>query len=80
MNPELAELDWRGGLFRSYGESPVFQAAAKHIHHLDCPIPAAIMKAISVELGLALPVGAEISFPGVPASVDDEVEEVSSPS
>ena len=38
------------------GEGPVtLRLAAKHCAHAACPVPAAIIKAVEVESGLALP-------------------------
>ncbi len=42
-------------VFMPFGESPLFQAAKRHLKHSACPIPSAIMKAIEVTCGLALP-------------------------
>lgn len=42
-------------VFMPFGESPLFRAAKKHLKHSACPIPSAIMKAIEVTCGLALP-------------------------
>ncbi len=44
-----------GEVFAPFGESPLFQAARKHIKHTACPVPTAIMKSIEVSCGLALP-------------------------
>jgi hypothetical protein len=43
-------------------ESVVYQSAARHIRHTACPIPAAILKAIEVEVGIALPQDVTITF------------------
>lgn len=58
MNSDLACLRWKGKghqVFRRMTESSVYESAAKHIRHTACPIPAAILKAIEVEVGIALP-------------------------
>ncbi|MFQ5944142.1 MAG: hypothetical protein ACE5JF_11365 [Anaerolineales bacterium] len=58
MNSDLANLRWQGKgnqVFRRMTESSIYESAAKHIRHTACPIPAAILKAIEVEVGLALP-------------------------
>lgn len=58
MNEELAEVKWRGKdheVFRPIPESAVYQAAGCHLRHTGCPIPAAIVKAIEVEVGIAVP-------------------------
>lgn len=58
MNDDLATVKWRGKghrVFRSIPESAIYRAAGCHIRHSGCPIPAAIIKAIEVEVGVALP-------------------------
>jgi len=62
MNPDLAELNWRRGVFCKMSESCVYQSASQHIKHAACPIPAAILKAIEVEVGIALPKDVVIHF------------------
>ncbi len=65
MNPDLASLQWKGkghGVFRRMIDSAVYQSAARHIRHTACPVPAAILKAIEVETGLALPKDVTIRF------------------
>lgn len=36
-------------------DSMVYKLANEHVKHTACPVPAAVLKAIEVELGLALP-------------------------
>lgn len=58
MNPELAALKWRGKgheVFRRLPESTIYQCAGCHIRHSGCPVPAAIIKTIEVEVGVAVP-------------------------
>ena len=65
MNPDLARIQWKGKghqVFKSMTESVVYQSAARHIRHTACPIPAAILKAIEVEVGIALPQDVTITF------------------
>ncbi|MBI4321503.1 MAG: hypothetical protein HY675_23670 [Chloroflexi bacterium] len=62
MNPDLTILNWRRGVFCRMCESRVYQSASHHINHTACPIPAAILKAIEVEVGIALPEDVSISF------------------
>lgn len=65
MNPDLARLQWkRKGhtVFKRMTESAVYQSAARHIRHTACPVPAAILKAIEVETGVALPKDVTITF------------------
>lgn len=42
-------------VFLPFGESPLFKAAKDTLQHSACPVPTAIMKAIEVTCGLALP-------------------------
>ncbi len=65
MNPDLTRLQWKGkghAVFKRMTESAVYQSAAKHIRHTACPIPTAILKAIEVEVGVALPKDVTIIF------------------
>jgi hypothetical protein len=65
MNPDLARLQWKGKgheVFRRMTESAVYHSAAKHIRHTACPVPAAILKAVEVETGVALPEDVTIRF------------------
>ncbi|MDW8326515.1 MAG: hypothetical protein RMK99_08120 [Anaerolineales bacterium] len=65
MNPDLANLRWKGKgheVFKRMPESAVYQSAARHIRHTACPVPAAILKAIEVETGVALPKDVTIKF------------------
>ena len=65
MNPDLARVQWKGkghAVFKRMTESAVYQSAAQHIRHTACPIPAAILKAIEVEVGIALPKDVTITF------------------
>ena len=58
---ELISLDW-GQCLRNFVDSPVFQCSSKHIGHVACPIPVALIKAMEVEAGLALPANVTIRF------------------
>lgn len=65
MNPDLERVQWKGKgheVFKRMTESVVYQSAAKHIRHTACPVPAAILKAIEVETGVALPKDVTITF------------------
>lgn len=62
MQPEMAELNWRRGVFCRIAESRVYACAAQHLHHAACPVPSAILKAIEVEVGIALPKDVTIHF------------------
>ena len=58
---ELISLDW-GQCLTNFVDSPVFQCSSKHIGHVACPIPVALIKAMEVEAGLALPANVTIRF------------------
>lgn len=58
MNPELANLQVKGKghqVLRRMVDSAIYQTASRHIRHPGCIVPAAIIKAIEVEIGAALP-------------------------
>jgi hypothetical protein len=57
----LGSLDW-GQCLRNFVDSPIFQCSSKHIGHIACPIPVALIKAMEVEVGLALPANVTIRF------------------
>jgi hypothetical protein len=54
LNGDLTEEIGREALIRII-DSEIYRLASKHIKHTACPVPSAILKAIEVELGLALP-------------------------
>ncbi len=58
MNPELINLQVNGKgheVLRRMTDSAVYESASRHIRHPGCVVPAAIIKAIEVEIGVALP-------------------------
>lgn len=55
LQDELVELDGYGECFARYSTSTVYAAAEKHVRHLACPVPTAILKGMEVACGLALP-------------------------
>ncbi|QSX08958.1 hypothetical protein J0B03_02440 [Alkalibacter rhizosphaerae] len=55
MEPDLQELDAYTECFSKFGDSAVYESANRNCKHLACPVPSAIIKAIEVESGLALP-------------------------
>jgi len=61
MSRQIEEIDWRHAL-GNWEKSLVYAAAMQHINHPACPVPAAILKAIEVEVGLALPKDVTIHF------------------
>ena len=65
MNTDLARIQWKGRghqVFTRMTDSVVYQSAGKHIRHTGCPVPAAILKTIEVEVGIALPEDVTIRF------------------
>lgn len=48
--------------FKNFMTSKIYQLGAESHIHLACPVPTAIIKAIEVECGLALPKDVEITF------------------
>jgi hypothetical protein len=58
---ELPVLDMMSA-FTPHLNNPVYRAASKHIKHIACPVPAGIIKALEVEMGLAVPKDAGIIF------------------
>lgn len=55
MMEELKEVDAFQAAFSNFTENPVYAAAARHYKHAACPVPSAVIKAIEVACGLALP-------------------------
>ncbi|MDX9958817.1 MAG: hypothetical protein AB7T74_05005 [Clostridia bacterium] len=55
MGEELRELDGYSVAFLPFDRNPVYQAATAHYKHAACPVPSAIIKAVEVACGLALP-------------------------
>ncbi len=52
---DYKETEGMKEVFAPYGESELFKKSKQHIKHAACPVPTAIMKAIEVSCGLALP-------------------------
>lgn len=61
MNSQLSELNWSDAL-RQPEQSVVYKRASQHIGHCACPVPMAILKAIEVEVGAALPQDVVVRF------------------
>lgn len=55
LNEVLNEVDCSKGVFGSMVDSYIYRAASTKIKDSDCPVPCAIIKAIQVELGGAIP-------------------------
>jgi hypothetical protein len=52
---DLATVDGYEAAFKNFAENPVYQAAARNYKHAACPLPSAIVKAVEIACGLALP-------------------------
>ncbi len=62
MSEGLKELDWLS-LWKQDGDGySAYKAASQSTRHFMCPVPVAILKAIEVEVGLALPKDVAFSF------------------
>ncbi len=61
MAAEISVLDLMAA-FTNHLNNPVYKAAAKGLKHVACPVPAGILKAVEVELGLCLAKDASIMF------------------
>ena len=61
MNGELQDMDWLEALGPPTN-SAVWECACQHLQHPCCPVPIGILKAIEVELDLALPKDVVIHF------------------
>ena len=58
---QIRELDWQDTL-RECEDSLVCKSAFRCVKHAACPVPVAIIKAIEVEVGAALPKDVVIHF------------------
>jgi hypothetical protein len=61
MLADIALVDQRVAL-TGFRDNPVYLSAAKHLKHVACPVPSAILKAIETEAGLNVPRDATIVF------------------
>lgn len=61
MAADIKTLD-RFVALAGFTTNPVYHAAAKHLKHVACPVPSAILKAIEVEAGLNVAKDATIVF------------------
>jgi len=59
---ELTEVNGFEEVFKSFLTSEVYRLSSKCKLHLACPVPCAIIKAVEVECGLALPRDVEIKI------------------
>jgi len=61
MLADIALVDHRVTL-TGFRDNPVYLSAAKHLKHVACPVPSAILKAIETEAGMNVPKDARIEF------------------
>ena len=61
MLADIATVDHRVTLI-GFRDNPVYVSAAKHLKHVACPVPSAILKAIETETGMNVPKDARIEF------------------
>lgn len=61
MLEDISELDMMVA-FTGFLNNPVYRSAAKHIKHVACPVPSAILKAVEVETGLCIPKDVSMVF------------------
>jgi len=61
MLADIAVVDRRVSLV-GFRDNPVYQSAAKHLKHVACPVPSAILKAVETEAGMNVPKDARIEF------------------
>ncbi|WP_300670287.1 hypothetical protein [Desulfoluna sp.] len=54
-------LDVMNELFGK-GQSRVIAVCSEHLPHVSCPVPSAILKALEVSVGLALPADPTLTF------------------
>lgn len=59
---ELTEANGMEEVFTNFTKSNIYQLSAKCGLHVACPVPSAIIKAIEVECGLALPKDVEFTI------------------
>jgi hypothetical protein len=61
MQADIADLD-RMVTLTGFADNPVYRSAAKHLKHVACPVPSAILKTIETESGMNVPKDVQIEF------------------
>lgn len=61
MRADIATVDQRV-TFAGFRDNPIYLSAAKHLKHVACPVPSAILKAIETEAGMNVPKDVRIEF------------------
>jgi hypothetical protein len=62
LEGELTEVDGFAECFSKLGESSIYQISKKYCKHPGCPVPSALIKAVEVACGIALPVDVEMKI------------------
>ena len=57
----IGEVNLRDAL-KPHGANIIYEKAADSIRHVTCPVPMAVLKAIEVEAGMALPRPVSVTF------------------
>ena len=58
---KIKSIEWKVAL-TSIDKSVIYTEAAKSIKHASCPVPFSVVKAIEVEIGVALPKNVSLKF------------------
>jgi hypothetical protein len=61
MLADIATVDNRV-TFIGFRDNPVYLSASKHLKHVACTVPSAILKAIEAETGMNVPKDVRIEF------------------
>jgi hypothetical protein len=61
MQTDIASVD-RMVTLTGFVDNPVYRSASKHLKHVACPVPSAILKAIETEAGMNVPKDVQIEF------------------
>jgi tRNA threonylcarbamoyladenosine modification (KEOPS) complex Cgi121 subunit len=61
MLADISSVDQRVTL-TGFRDNPVYLSAAKHLKHVACPVPSAILKAIETEAGMNVSKDVRIEF------------------
>ncbi len=62
LNDEIAEVNPYEEVMGKMGETKIFQAVKAHTKHAACPVACAVIKAVEIEAGLALPAAPEFTM------------------
>lgn len=61
LGSELGELDMTDA-FKRILDNPVYRKGSACLKHVSCPVPCAVLKALEVEAGLAVPREVSVTF------------------